>query len=97
MTWLRERPERWEELDTVDWQGKFITDGPEGEEGEDGGKMKDEGKLFDDEDDEGEEGEEEEEEEEEDVKGKGVAKGTSAATTPVGKVKVEKVKSESRR
>lgn len=23
MKWLRERPERWEELDTVDWKGRF--------------------------------------------------------------------------
>lgn len=23
MKWLRERPERWEELDSVDWKGRF--------------------------------------------------------------------------
>jgi hypothetical protein len=73
MTWLRERPERWEELDTVDWQGKFISDkandddNEEDEEGQEEGVKKEgkgKGKLFDDEDDEDDDEEEEEEEEE---------------------------------
>jgi hypothetical protein len=67
MTWLRERPERWEELDTVDWQGKFISDqGDEEvkEEKEEQGKGKGKGKLFEDEDEEDDDEEEEEEEEE---------------------------------
>jgi hypothetical protein len=68
MTWLRERPERWEELDTVDWQGKFISDQGDEEVEEDikeeKEKGKGKGKLFDDEDDEDDDEEEEEEEEE---------------------------------
>jgi hypothetical protein len=68
MTWLRERPERWEELDTVDWQGKFISEQGDEEVEEDikEEKGKGKGKLFDDEDEE--EDDEEEEEEEEEVK-----------------------------
>jgi len=68
MTWLRERPERWEELDTVDWQGKFISEQGDEEVEEDikdeKEKGKGKGKLFDDEDDEDDDEEEEEEEEE---------------------------------
>lgn len=75
MKWLRERPERWEELDTVDWKGQFKgeRDGAEGpgaadKDGEGmvvegsstGGKK---GKLFDEEEEEEEDDEEEEEEE----------------------------------
>ena len=68
MTWVRERPERWEELDTVDWQGKFISEQGDEEVEEDikeeKEKGKGKGKLFDDEDDEDDDEEEEEEEEE---------------------------------
>ncbi|WWD19379.1 hypothetical protein CI109_103839 [Kwoniella shandongensis] len=83
MKWLRERPERCEELDNVDWKGRWI-DGAGGagatDEDEDmqaGGEVK-RGALFDDED-EAEEDEEEEEEEEE-----GAAAGVAAATATQG-------------
>lgn len=80
MRWLRERPERWEELDNVDHRGRW----KEGEaglglgfEGDEAGqtqaqagsgtaaKDKEKGRLFDDDDEK--EGEDEEEEEEEEV------------------------------
>jgi casein kinase II subunit beta len=79
MKWLRERPERWEELDEVDWKGKFK--GAEGagtgdddkmvvedkEKPSAGGSGSGKGRLFD-EDEEEEDDEEEEEEEEVQVK-----------------------------
>jgi casein kinase II subunit beta len=74
MKWLRERPERWEELDSVDWKGQFKGERAEGaadaaekdaegmvvEGSSTGGKK---GKLFDEEEEEEEDDEEEEEEE----------------------------------
>ena len=47
MKWLRERPERWEELDTVDWKGRF-KDGLDPDE-----DMADEGEADEAEEDEG--------------------------------------------
>ncbi|KAK8854487.1 hypothetical protein IAR55_003225 [Kwoniella newhampshirensis] len=69
MKWMRERPERWDELDNVDWKGRWkdgSTTGDKGMEDEDEDMQQGEvkrGALFDDED-EAEEDEEEEEEEE---------------------------------
>lgn len=74
MKWLRERPERWEELDTVDWKGRFKGDADtsasvsvsvSGDDSPAKEGRASKGKLFDD-DDEGPE-EEDDEEEEEDV------------------------------
>jgi casein kinase II subunit beta len=65
MRWLRERPERYDELDDVDWKGRWKKG--KGAVGEDEEGIKAEGRngrLFDDDDDDDEE---EEEEEEEDV------------------------------
>lgn len=64
MRWLRERPERYDELQQVDWKGRWKDgSGPQGAgEGETAPKEARNGRLFDDEDDE--DGEEEEEEEE---------------------------------
>ncbi|OCF75637.1 casein kinase II subunit beta [Kwoniella mangroviensis CBS 8886] len=67
MKWLRERPERFDDLDKVDWKGRFIS-GINSSTGEKDNLMvvsgttgKTEGRLFDDEDDEVEEDESEEE------------------------------------
>lgn len=50
MKWLRERPVRWDELDTVDWKGKFKGD-PDADE-----DMSDEDEDEDEEENEGEGG-----------------------------------------
>ena len=70
MKWLRERPERSEELDLVDHKGRWKTDRGEddkdavlGMANEGRGKAGSKGQLFDDEDDEVDDDEEEEEEE----------------------------------
>lgn len=70
MKWLRERPERAEELDTVDNKGRWKADKAGEEEKEvmglasqGTGKSGAKGQLFDDEDDEVDDDEEEEEEE----------------------------------
>ncbi|WWC71225.1 uncharacterized protein I206_105178 [Kwoniella pini CBS 10737] len=70
MKWLRERPERFDDLDKVDWKSRFIVEGQntEGDDelmasiGKQSGQGK--GKLFDDEDDIVEDDDESEEEEE---------------------------------
>ncbi|WVR09304.1 hypothetical protein IAU60_006369 [Kwoniella sp. DSM 27419] len=71
MKWLRDRPERAEELDTVDWKGRFknASRGDKGDDAMDGGNGHGagdgkgaKGRLFDDEDDDVEEDESEEEE-----------------------------------
>lgn len=79
MRWLRERPERWDELAGVDWRGRWKA-GAGGGTGPGGGgrgegmevENKEKGRLFDDDDNDKEEDEEEEEEEEE---GQGGAQG----------------------
>lgn len=92
MKWLRERPVRWDELDTVDWKGKYKNDPDAADEdmAEEGDtkvkqssssaktKSAQKGKLFDDEDEEDEE--EDDEEEEEDAVG--VTTGQSVKATP---------------
>lgn len=72
MKWLRQRPERAEELDQVDWRGRFRDDkGIMGSAGDGDGRAgagdRKRGRLFD-EDDEKDEDDEEEEEEEEEIK-----------------------------
>lgn len=64
MKWLRDRPNRAEELDTVDYRGRWIDSGRADEIDEkvpEAERRK--GTLFDDEDEEADEDEEEEEEE----------------------------------
>ncbi|WWC93212.1 hypothetical protein V866_000045 [Kwoniella sp. B9012] len=69
MKWLRERPERFDDLDKVDWKGRFISDNNTSTGEKDdlmvgtGTTGKTKGRLFDDEDDEVDEDESEEEEE----------------------------------
>lgn len=75
MKWLRERPEKAEELDQVDWKGRWKNEGGVYGAGNGNGKGGDEdeemegnrevkkGKLFDDEDEPEDDDEEEEEEE----------------------------------
>lgn len=63
MRWLRDRPSRAEELDTVDNKGRFL-EGREGKGDEVEVKEEKKGRLFDEEEDENEDDEEEEEEEE---------------------------------
>jgi casein kinase II subunit beta len=64
MRWLRERPERYEELDQVDAKGRFIDAVADGVvEGEATSKEGRNGRLFDDDDDEAEDDDDEEEEE----------------------------------
>lgn len=64
MKWLRERPERYEELDSVDWKGRRKNAAGNATESE-AATTKDarNGRLFDDEDDEVDDDDEEEEEE----------------------------------
>lgn len=74
MKWLRERPEKAEELDQVDWEGRWKNEsgvygagngngkGDEDEEMEGNLEVR-KGKLFDDEDEPEDDDEEEEEEE----------------------------------
>ena len=68
MMWLRERPKALEELDNVDWRGRWVGDEDEDEEGGARGGNGEKGDLFEGlaggQDEEGEESEEEEEEEE---------------------------------
>ncbi|WWC63681.1 uncharacterized protein I303_106286 [Kwoniella dejecticola CBS 10117] len=75
MKWLRERPERFDELDKVDWKGRFISDiqgQGQTNDGDDelmaslskkGGGGQAKGRLFDDEDDVVDDDDESEEEE----------------------------------
>ncbi|WVF67701.1 hypothetical protein IAT40_002460 [Kwoniella sp. CBS 6097] len=72
MKWLRERPERADDLERVDWKGRFIDQANQGGDDDDlmdavtgngAGSKGSKGKLFDDEDDEEDEEESEEEEE----------------------------------
>jgi len=73
MMWLRERPKALEELDRVDWRGRWVGEEEEGGDAREGGEggNGEKGDLFEgvaggqDEEVEGEESEEEEEEEEE--------------------------------
>ena len=90
MKWLRERPERYDELDLVDHKGRWKDGGGAAgrtvdEDGDEDmvvdGVMK-KGSLFDDEDDEVDEDEEEEEEEDAGV-GVGVGAGVGAESTHV--------------
>ncbi|KAK4690068.1 casein kinase II subunit beta, partial [Tremellales sp. Uapishka_1] len=79
MKWLRERPERCEELENVDWKGR-----PNGSGLEDAGKTVGEsskGKLFDEDDDVDDDDEEEEEEEEGKPTGPPVPVATAKAPT----------------
>ncbi len=94
MTWLRQRPHTADELETVDWRGRFVDSDATGKEdpsagpsGQGGGSGSGSGKLFDDEEEEkDEESEEEEEEDANAAKDDGAAAGqgiqrTVAATT----------------
>lgn len=65
MRWLRERPERYEELDDVDWKGRWKKGKGSAAAEDEAEGIKTEGRngrLFDDETDDDEEEEEEEEE-----------------------------------
>lgn len=83
MKWLRERPERSDELDMVDHKGRWKAErGGEDDKdavlglgGEGRGKTGTKGQLFDDEDDEVDDDEEEEEEED-------AVKGAQAPAVP---------------
>lgn len=98
MRWLRERPTTWDELDSVDYKGRWIGGGPGMKEEEDVKGEK--GRLFDDDDElKEEDGAEEEEEEEEEEKPKPQADvpvaGQQRRAPPMppskgGKVKAEK-------
>lgn len=86
MKWLRDRPNRAEELDMVDYRGRWIDSGrAAGDVGDEsflGEGDRKKGTLFDDEDEEAED-DEEEEEEEDVVKGepKPVQQSIPAATS----------------
>lgn len=67
MRWLRERPVAWEELDSVDFKGRWVGTGPGAGKEEEDVKME-RGRLFDEDDELKEDGDEEEEEEEDDDK-----------------------------
>ena len=78
MKWLRERPERPEELDQVDYKGRFKTGATSAAlPGMEEPVVPKKGALFDDEDDEVEEDEEEEEED--------AAAPAAPASVPVGR------------
>ncbi|BEI80516.1 hypothetical protein CcaverHIS002_0110450 [Cutaneotrichosporon cavernicola] len=63
MRWLRERPERYDELEDVDWKGRWKKGKGTAADDEEGMKAEGRnGRLFDDDDDEDDEEEEEEEE-----------------------------------
>ncbi|KAL7409975.1 casein kinase II regulatory subunit-domain-containing protein [Mrakia frigida] len=90
MMWLRERPKALEELDRVDWRGRWVGEEGDGEGGEDareGREGGEKGDLFEgvaggqDEEVEGEESEEEEEEEEEEKASAPPAATTTTAPT----------------
>jgi len=96
MKWLRERPERADELDNVDWKSRWKDgkgasgqlDDVDAEMGMGARAKKTKGRLFDDEDDEVDE--EDEEEEEEDAvatAATGTGTGTGTAQAPPGKTK----------
>jgi casein kinase II subunit beta len=77
MKWLRERPERWDELERAQ---RNVGNEPVGEAGAKVGEEKKKGALFDDEDDEDDD---DEEEEEEDAPGTGAAGGPSVTPASV--------------
>lgn len=93
MAWLRDRPDRAEELDQVDWKGRWIGGQGGGGAGDDddedddanggGGEGQKRSGLFDD-DDEEKDDEEEESEEEEAGAGAGAGAGAAGATGVAG-------------
>ncbi|WWC90347.1 uncharacterized protein L201_005280 [Kwoniella dendrophila CBS 6074] len=97
MKWLRERPEKIDDLDKVDWKGRFISDLPQNRDDDlmlgnnttnsnSRGKSGQKGKLFDDEDDIDDDDESEEEEEAGTGINNAAVTASSQQSAPVGMV-----------